>query len=120
MPDRPRLTDRQREIFEWISARSMPPTYREIGAAFGIKSPQGVECHIRALEKKGYLTIDHFKARGLRVVGANDDLLDLLRIFRAELASVAPSFMRPRPCGWRESITARIDRQIDRLEKGRR
>jgi len=52
-----RLTQRQREIFNYIREkienRGYGPTVREIGHNFGIKSPNGVMCHLKALEKKG-------------------------------------------------------------------
>ena len=51
-----RLTKRQREIYEFIRTaseeRGYPPTVREIGDAFDIKSPNGVMCHLNALIKK--------------------------------------------------------------------
>ena len=50
------LTPRQREIFEFVKQnimnRGYGPTVREIGNEFGIKSPNGVMCHLKALEKK--------------------------------------------------------------------
>lgn len=50
------LTPRQKEIYnflkEKIEIRGYGPTVREIGSAFGIKSPNGVMCHLKALEKK--------------------------------------------------------------------
>lgn len=53
------LTDRQKEIFdfiqEFIESNGYPPTYREIGSNFDISSTFGVKRHIDALEKKGYL-----------------------------------------------------------------
>ena len=53
------LTSRQREIYEFIcqkiEVRGFPPSIREIGEAFAIKSPNGVMCHLRALEKKGLI-----------------------------------------------------------------
>lgn len=53
------LTPRQLEIFEFvrdlIQNRGYGPTVREIGKAFGIKSPNGVICHLKALEKKGLI-----------------------------------------------------------------
>ena len=56
------LTSRQREIYEYIcgqiETRGFPPSIREIGAAFNIKSPNGVMCHLRALKKKGYIERD--------------------------------------------------------------
>jgi repressor LexA len=67
------LTDRQREILDFISQsireRGYPPTLREIGLHFGIRSTNGVNDHLRALEKKGYLQREDLKSRALRPVG---------------------------------------------------
>lgn len=56
---RPALTKRQSEIFEFLRTcivdRGYGPTVREIGDNFGIKSPNGVMCHLKALEKKGLI-----------------------------------------------------------------
>jgi repressor LexA len=53
------LTSRQAAVFEFIKdkvqARGYGPTVREIGEHFRISSPNGVMCHLRALEKKGLL-----------------------------------------------------------------
>lgn len=65
------LTDRQAEIFFWIRRQIVeefrPPSYREIGAQFGIASLNGVRAHLIALEKKGYLSTLP-GSRGLRLV----------------------------------------------------
>ena len=49
-------TARQMEIYEFIRdkiySRGFGPTVREIGEAFSIRSPNGVVCHLKALEKK--------------------------------------------------------------------
>src|ERR1700732_2709705 len=59
MPDFSQLTERQREIYDFIrdkiEIRGYGPTVREIGSAFDIKSPNGVMCHLKALEKKGLI-----------------------------------------------------------------
>jgi repressor LexA len=66
------LTDRQREILDFISRsiqeRGYPPTLREIGLHFGIRSTNGVNDHLRALEKKGHLQREDLKSRALRPV----------------------------------------------------
>jgi repressor LexA len=66
------LTDRQQEILDFISQsiveRGYPPTLREIGTHFGIRSTNGVNDHLRALEKKGYLQREDLKSRALRPV----------------------------------------------------
>ena len=73
------LTDRQREILDFITQsideRGYPPTLREIGLHFGIKSTNGVNDHLRALEKKGYLQREDLKSRALRPVGADGQSL---------------------------------------------
>jgi len=54
-----RFTDRQLEVLQAIrqlSARGYPPTYRELSAALGIRSNNGVRDHLRALENKGAIT----------------------------------------------------------------
>ena len=49
------LTDRQRQILDFITKRiqeqGYPPTIREIGEEMGIKSTNGVNDHLKALER---------------------------------------------------------------------
>lgn len=53
------LTTRQAAVFDFIKdkvqSRGYGPTVREIGEHFKISSPNGVMCHLRALEKKGLM-----------------------------------------------------------------
>ncbi|MCB9603484.1 MAG: transcriptional repressor LexA [Sandaracinus sp.] len=71
-----KLTERQRAVLSFISAsideRGYPPTLREIGNHLGIKSTNGVNDHLRALERKGYLTREDMKSRTLRLVRSAD------------------------------------------------
>ncbi len=64
------LTDRQQQVLRYIRDsihdRGYPPTLREIGAHMGIRSTNGVNDHLRALERKGYLTREDMKSRALR------------------------------------------------------
>jgi len=53
-------------IQQSIHDRGYPPTLREIGARMGIRSTNGVNDHLRALERKGYLTREDMKSRALR------------------------------------------------------
>jgi repressor LexA len=59
MADLSALTERQREIYDFIRDKiedfGFPPTIRDIGSRFEIKSPNGVMCHLKALEKKGLI-----------------------------------------------------------------
>ena len=67
------LTQRQHQVLEFIrqsiTERGYPPTLREIGAHMGIRSTNGVNDHLRALERKGYLTREDMKSRALRPCG---------------------------------------------------
>jgi repressor LexA len=66
------LTERQRQILEFITKRigvqGYPPTIREIGEEMGIRSTNGVNDHLKALERKGYLKREVLKSRALRPV----------------------------------------------------
>jgi repressor LexA len=63
------LTDRQLEVLRFIARqiedRGYPPTIREIGEALDIRSTNGVNDHLKALERKGYLQRDPVKSRAL-------------------------------------------------------
>lgn len=66
------LTERQREILTFIETyitdNGYPPTVREIGKAFGIRSTNGVSDHLKSLERKGYLERGSLKSRALRPI----------------------------------------------------
>lgn len=64
-----RLTKRQRDVYEFIRekirARGYGPTVREIGTRFEISSPNGVMCHLKALEKKGLISREPNMSRAI-------------------------------------------------------
>lgn len=66
------LTKRQEQTLDFIrrsiEERGYPPTLREIGEHMGIRSTNGVNDHLRALERKGYLRREDMKSRALRLV----------------------------------------------------
>jgi repressor LexA len=66
------LTKRQEQTLDFIRQsiedRGYPPTLREIGEHMGIRSTNGVNDHLRALERKGYLTREDMKSRALKLV----------------------------------------------------
>jgi len=66
------MTERQRKIYEFIRDkirnRGYGPTVREIGEHFGNKSPNGVMCHLKALEKKGLLLRERNMSRAIQLV----------------------------------------------------
>jgi repressor LexA len=71
MSDLEQLTDRQRRVYEFIRDkilhRGYGPTVREIGARFQINSPNGVMCHLKALEKKGLIRRSPNKSRAIEL-----------------------------------------------------
>jgi len=70
------LTRRQQDIFdlirELIIRRGYGPTVREIGHHFGISSPNGVMCHLKALERKGLIVRHAKQSRAIELVDAAD------------------------------------------------
>src|SRR5512140_1648450 len=73
------LTERQLEVLRFITKQieecGYPPTIREIGEALDIRSTNGVNDHLKALERKGYLTRDPVKSRALIPTNAARELL---------------------------------------------
>lgn len=67
---KPQLTHRQQQALDFITtcldANGYPPTLREIGEHMGIRSTNGVNDHLKALERKGYLMREELKSRALR------------------------------------------------------
>jgi repressor LexA len=70
------LTARQEQTLDFIrqsiQERGYPPTLREIGEYMGIRSTNGVNDHLRALERKGYLRREDMKSRALKLVAGMD------------------------------------------------
>ncbi|MFN0196136.1 MAG: transcriptional repressor LexA [Planctomycetaceae bacterium] len=76
------LTTRQQEIFEFLKDkilnRGYGPTVREIGVQFGIRSPNGVMCHLKALEKKGLITRESHMSRAIQLTDPPNKRTSLL------------------------------------------
>jgi len=70
------LTNRQRQVYEFILQHiensHCPPTIREIGDQFGMRSTGTVRDNLRALERKGYIRLRHRSARGIELVQRED------------------------------------------------
>jgi repressor LexA len=68
----PALTDRQQEILNYIcnaiNDEGYPPTLREIADRFGLNSTNGVNDHLVALEKKGYIRRGADKSRAIEIL----------------------------------------------------
>jgi repressor LexA len=65
------LTQRQKEVYQFIRekirGRGYGPTVREIGDHFDISSPNGVMCHLKALEKMGLITREPNMSRAIQL-----------------------------------------------------
>ena len=63
------LTGRQQEILDLIrshiKSNGLPPTRADIARIFGFKSPNAAEQHLRAIEKKGFISILAGASRGI-------------------------------------------------------
>lgn len=81
------LTKRQEQTLTFIrhsiEERGYPPTLREIGEFMGIRSTNGVNDHLRALERKGYLRREDMKSRALKLVEAEPAVGGAARAARA-------------------------------------
>lgn len=77
----PDLTPRQQEIYDLIRDHAhqhgFGVSFRELQAATGITSPNGITCHLKALEKKGRIRRHRGRNRSITVV--TDDPTPLLR-----------------------------------------
>ena len=66
-----RLTERQQRVLDYIrdriENRGYGPTVREIGDEFEIRSPNGVACHLKALEKKGLIAREANRSRAIQL-----------------------------------------------------
>lgn len=67
-----KLTQRQSEILKFLrdthQYEGTTPTYREIAARFGFKSPKAAADHVYALEKKGYIRRNGGRSRGIELL----------------------------------------------------
>ena len=73
------LTKRQEEILNLIKSHiqdlGFPPTRADIAKSLGFKSPNAAEQHLRAIEKKGFISILSGASRGIILKDtANDDI----------------------------------------------
>ncbi len=104
MPRSMELTDRQRQIYDFLvshlEGRGFPPTVREICSAFGIKSTKGVTDHLTALQKKGYIRKHPEASRGIEILKrkpANGDAVEIPVLGR--IAAGEPSLAIENPEG---------------------
>ena len=66
------LTKQQSKVLAcvevYLNNTGFPPTRAEICKELGFKSPNAAEMHLRALEKKGYISIQSGSSRGISII----------------------------------------------------
>ena len=72
------LTIQQKKVLQcikfYIKKTGFPPTRADICRELGFKSPNSAETHLRALEKKGFISIESGTSRGISVNNQNNSL----------------------------------------------
>lgn len=98
------LTKRQLEVLDVIrrsiATRGYPPTLREIGDEFGIRSTNGVSDHLKALERKGFIRIVAGLSRAITLT--NKGLAADEEDPHGEAKAAIPLRERPTPGTWKE------------------
>jgi repressor LexA len=78
-----KLTKKQAEILKFIrgfiAENGYAPSYREVGANFGISSTATVHEHVKNLERKGYLTSEPETARSIDIEPSSSPLAALAK-----------------------------------------
>ncbi len=76
------LTARQQEILHWIrqymAEKGMPPTRAELCDAMGFRSPNAAEDHLKALARKGAISLLPGASRGIRLLQEEESGLPLV------------------------------------------
>ncbi|MEF7617351.1 transcriptional repressor LexA [Aquincola sp. MAHUQ-54] len=74
MADRPKLTERQQQIFDLVRSAiertGAPPTRAEIAQQLGFRSANAAEEHLQALARKGVIELVGGTSRGIRLPSA--------------------------------------------------
>ncbi|WBM69153.1 LexA family transcriptional regulator [Buttiauxella sp. WJP83] len=83
------LTSRQQEVLgvlvDYQSRNGYPPTCQEIADLMNLSSPNAAAEHLKALERKGAISITKYKARGIQIIGLDspaqqrDEALEVIR-----------------------------------------
>jgi len=81
------LTKRQEEILNLIKSHikdlGFPPTRADIAKSLGFKSPNAAEQHLRAIEKKGFISILSGASRGIILNDTENDDIPIIGLVAA-------------------------------------
>ena len=66
------ITSQQQRVLDciqiYLKKTGFPPTRADICRELGFKSPNSAETHLRALEKKGFISIESGASRGISII----------------------------------------------------
>ena len=69
------ITTQQQRVLDciqvYLNKTGFPPTRADICKELGFKSPNSAETHLRALEKKGFISIESGTSRGISIIGGS-------------------------------------------------
>ncbi|MDZ5666829.1 LexA family transcriptional regulator [Atlantibacter subterraneus] len=80
-----KLTARQQEVLDlisdYIADHKFPPTIYELSGLMGCRSPNAANDHLRALQRKGAITITPGVSRGITITGQSveDEAISLIQ-----------------------------------------
>lgn len=80
-----KLTARQQEVLDlvadYIADHGFPPTIYELSGLMGCRSPNAENDHLRALQRKGAITITPGVSRGITITGQSveDEAISLIQ-----------------------------------------
>lgn len=67
------ITDANRRVYDaivsWIEERGYSPTVRELCQELGVASPNGINGHLKVLERRGWITRSNRQSRTIRPTG---------------------------------------------------
>jgi repressor LexA len=70
-----KITSQQQRVLDciqiYLNKTGFPPTRADICRELGFKSPNSAETHLRALEKKGFISIESGRSRGISIINDN-------------------------------------------------
>ena len=100
-----KLTVRQSEVFGSIVNYQRrfgfpPPTICELAGLIGCSSPNAAAEHVKAIAKKGYISVAPGVSRGITVISGNDET-DAISIIKSLINGDSDS--RERALSWLEA-----------------
>ena len=95
----PLLSPRQQQILrlisQFITRHGLPPTRADLARALRLRNRQGIDQHLRAIERKGYLQLEPGIARGSRLLHGAPGVAAAAATATLAGAAAAPTLLLP-------------------------